>query len=143
VLHWLTETSATRASRNDRGDRRIAIQPDRCADKQRSCLYSKPFTEYTTEDFNTLVSTTLGGFLYVSQLAVKQMLRQKSGGIVNDVHYHGWTSRSQCRGIVQIMMKGALNAVTRALDHDLRRKHSRKHDSAGSDRCSHAQTGDS
>src|SRR5207245_8738385 len=35
----------------------------------------KPFIEYTTEDFNTLVSTTLAGFLYVSQLAVKQMLR--------------------------------------------------------------------
>src|SRR5258707_13522162 len=33
----------------------------------------RPFTEYTTEDFNTLVSTTLAGFLYVSQLAVKQM----------------------------------------------------------------------
>src|SRR6202044_2702607 len=32
----------------------------------------KPFTEYTTEDFNALVSTTLAGFLYVSQLAVKQ-----------------------------------------------------------------------
>ena len=26
----------------------------------------KPFTEYTTEDFDTLVSTTLAGFLYVS-----------------------------------------------------------------------------
>src|SRR6202046_5546255 len=35
----------------------------------------KPFTEYTTEDFDTLVSTTLAGFLYVSQLAIKQMLR--------------------------------------------------------------------
>ena len=43
----------------------------------------KPFTEYTTEDLNALVSTTLAGFLYVSQLAVKQMLRQKSGSIVN------------------------------------------------------------
>src|SRR5437879_9189021 len=43
----------------------------------------KPFTEYTTEDFNTLVSTTLAGFLYVSQLAVKQMLRHTSGSIVN------------------------------------------------------------
>ena len=44
---------------------------------------SKPFTEYTAEDFNRLVSTTLAGFLYVSQLAVKQMLRQKSGSIIN------------------------------------------------------------
>src|ERR1700734_4434762 len=43
----------------------------------------KPFTEYTTEDFNVLVSTTLAGFLYVSQLSVKQMLRQKSGSILN------------------------------------------------------------
>ena len=43
----------------------------------------KAFTEYTTEDFDTLVSTTLAGFLYVSQLAVRQMLRQKSGSILN------------------------------------------------------------
>src|SRR5258708_11332167 len=43
----------------------------------------KAFTEYTTEDFNTLVSTTLAGFLYVSQRAIKQMLRQKSGSIIN------------------------------------------------------------
>src|SRR5437867_5223758 len=43
----------------------------------------KPFTEYTTKDFNTLVSTTLAGFLYVSQLAIKQMLLQKSDTIVN------------------------------------------------------------
>src|ERR1700682_3812067 len=39
----------------------------------------KSFTEYTTEDFNTLVSTTLAGFLYVTQLAIKQMLQKKSG----------------------------------------------------------------
>src|ERR1700693_5619689 len=46
----------------------------------------KPFTEYTTEDFNTLVSTTLAGFLYVSQLAVKQILREKSGSIIRGDH---------------------------------------------------------
>src|ERR1051326_2008895 len=54
----------------------------------------KPFTDYTTDDFNTLVSTTLAGFLYVSQLAVKQMLRQKSGSIIN-VSTTWWTNRSQ------------------------------------------------
>src|SRR5262249_24030942 len=43
----------------------------------------KPFLDYTTEDFNTLVSTTLAGFLYVSQLTIKRMLHQKSGSIVN------------------------------------------------------------
>ena len=78
-------------------------------------LIAKPFTEYTGEDLNALVSTTLTGFLYVTQLVVKQMLRQKSGSIVNisttmiDQPIAGVTAS------VQIMIKGGLNAVTRAL----------------------------
>src|SRR5258707_13180247 len=43
----------------------------------------KPFIEYTTEDFNTLVSTTLAGFLYISPLSAKEMLRQTGGSIVD------------------------------------------------------------
>lgn len=75
----------------------------------------KPFTEYTTEDFNALVSTTLAGFLYVSQLSVKQMLRQKSGSIVN---LSTTLVDQPIAGVpvaVQVMAKGSLNAVTRAL----------------------------
>ena len=75
----------------------------------------KSFTEYTTEDFNTLVSTTLAGFLYVSQLAVKQMLRQKSGSIVNVSTTLVDQPIAGVGAAVQIMLKGALNAVTRAL----------------------------
>jgi NAD(P)-dependent dehydrogenase (short-subunit alcohol dehydrogenase family) len=75
----------------------------------------KPFTEYTTEDFNTLVSTTLAGFLYVSQLAVKQMLRQRSGNIVNVSTTLVDQPIAGVGAAVQIMMKGALHAVTRAL----------------------------
>src|SRR6266513_6257145 len=40
-------------------------------------FFTKPFTEYTPEDFRSLVSTNLEGFLYVTQLAVKRMLAQK------------------------------------------------------------------
>jgi NAD(P)-dependent dehydrogenase (short-subunit alcohol dehydrogenase family) len=75
----------------------------------------KPFTEYTTEDFNTLVSTTLAGFLYVSQLAVKQMLQQRSGNIVNVSTTLVDQPIAGVGAAVQIMMKGALHAVTRAL----------------------------
>ena len=75
----------------------------------------KPFIEYTTEDFNTLVSTTLAGFLYVSQFAVKQMLRQKSGSIVNVSTTLVDQPIAGVGASVQIMVKGALNAVTRAL----------------------------
>ena len=75
----------------------------------------KSFTEYTTEDFNTLVSTTLAGFLYVSQLAIKQMLRQKSGSIINVSTTLVDQPIAGVGAAVQIMLKGALNAVTRAL----------------------------
>jgi NADP-dependent 3-hydroxy acid dehydrogenase YdfG len=43
---------------------------------------TKPFTDFTTEDFNALVSTNLLGFLYITQLAVQQMLKQKSGNVL-------------------------------------------------------------
>ena len=78
-------------------------------------LITKPFTEYTTEDFNTLVSTTLAGFLYVTQLAVKQMMRQKSGSIINISATVVDQPIAGLGASVQIMVKGALNAVTRAL----------------------------
>lgn len=76
---------------------------------------SKPFTEYTTEDFNALVSTTLAGFLYVSQLAVKQMARQKSGSIVNISTTLVGHANTDSPASVQIMIKGGLDAVTPAL----------------------------
>jgi NAD(P)-dependent dehydrogenase (short-subunit alcohol dehydrogenase family) len=75
----------------------------------------KAFTEYTAEDFDTLVSTTLAGFLYVSQLAVKQMSKQKSGSIINISTTLVDQPIAGVGAAVQIMLKGALNAVTRAL----------------------------
>jgi len=42
----------------------------------------KPFTEYTGDDFRALVSTNLAGFIYIAQLAVKQMQAQKTGGSI-------------------------------------------------------------
>jgi len=75
----------------------------------------KPFTEYTTEEFNTLVSTTLSGFLYITQLSIKQMLKQEVGSIVNvsttivDQPVAGVTAA------VQALIKGGLHAVTRSL----------------------------
>jgi NAD(P)-dependent dehydrogenase (short-subunit alcohol dehydrogenase family) len=38
---------------------------------------------FTTDDFNSLVSTNLLGFLYITQLAVEQMLKQRAGAIVS------------------------------------------------------------
>lgn len=46
---------------------------------------SKPFVDYTAEDFKSLVSTNVEGFLYVTQFAVKQMLAQGKGGSVTGI----------------------------------------------------------
>src|SRR5260370_1590008 len=72
----------------------------------------KPFTEYTTEDFNTLVSTTLAGFLYVSQLPVKPILRQKTGSIVNISTTLVDPPTAADGTTVQIILHSPLNAPT-------------------------------
>src|SRR3984893_499545 len=36
----------------------------------------KPFTDFTTEDFDALVSTNLLGFFYITQRSVKEMLKK-------------------------------------------------------------------
>jgi NAD(P)-dependent dehydrogenase (short-subunit alcohol dehydrogenase family) len=42
----------------------------------------KPFTEYTPEDFDTLIHTNVAGYFFVTQQAVTQMRKQRSGHIV-------------------------------------------------------------
>jgi NAD(P)-dependent dehydrogenase (short-subunit alcohol dehydrogenase family) len=44
---------------------------------------SKPFTDYTEEDFELMVSTNVASFFYMSQQVIPTMQRQKSGHIVN------------------------------------------------------------
>ena len=45
---------------------------------------AKHFTDYTLDDLRSLVSVNIEGFFFITQLAIKQMLVQKSGGsIVN------------------------------------------------------------
>jgi len=43
----------------------------------------KPFTEYTPEDFETMLHTNIGGYFFVTQQAVAQMRKQKFGHIVS------------------------------------------------------------
>jgi NAD(P)-dependent dehydrogenase (short-subunit alcohol dehydrogenase family) len=76
---------------------------------------TKPFTEFTTEDFNALVSTNLLGFLYITQLTVKQMLKQKSGSVVTISAALADRPIAGTNGSVSMITKGGLNAVTRNL----------------------------
>ena len=79
-------------------------------------FFTKPFTDYTSEDFKSLVSTNLEGFLYVTQLAVKQMLAQKSGGSI--VTITAALARNPIRGVpaaVPMITKGGLETITQHL----------------------------
>jgi NAD(P)-dependent dehydrogenase (short-subunit alcohol dehydrogenase family) len=79
-------------------------------------FFTKPFTDYTAEDFNALSSTNLEGFLYVTQGAVKQMLAQKSDGSV--VTITAALAANPIAGVkasVPMITKGGLEAVTLSL----------------------------
>jgi NAD(P)-dependent dehydrogenase (short-subunit alcohol dehydrogenase family) len=79
-------------------------------------LIKKPFTDYTPEDFKSLVSTNLEGFLYITQLAIKQMLAQKTGGSI--VTITAALADNPVRGenaSVSMMTKGGLETITRQL----------------------------
>jgi NAD(P)-dependent dehydrogenase (short-subunit alcohol dehydrogenase family) len=39
-------------------------------------FFAKPFTDYTGDDFHRFVSISLEGFIFLTQLAVRQMLLQ-------------------------------------------------------------------
>lgn len=43
----------------------------------------KAFTEYTPEDFETMIGTNVAGYFFVTQQVVAQMRKQKSGHIVS------------------------------------------------------------
>lgn len=76
---------------------------------------SKPFTDYTVEDYHQLLSTNLAGFFHMTQRALRAMSRARRGHIVNI-----GTSLSQqpVAGVpsaLPILIKGGIEAATRSL----------------------------
>jgi NAD(P)-dependent dehydrogenase (short-subunit alcohol dehydrogenase family) len=76
---------------------------------------TKPFIDFTTDDFNALVSTNLLGFLYMTQFTVRQMLKQKSGNIVSVTAALADQPITGINASVSMITKGGLNTVTRSL----------------------------
>ncbi|MDB6034984.1 MAG: Short-chain dehydrogenase/reductase [Verrucomicrobiales bacterium] len=44
---------------------------------------SRPFTKCTPEDFDTMIATNVRGYFFITQQAIAQMLKQKSGHVVS------------------------------------------------------------
>ena len=87
---------------------------------------SKPFVDYSAEDFLKLSATNLEGFLYLTQLAVKQMLAQGAGGSVTSIT----TSLvdhpiANVPASIQMLSKGGLSAITLSLASEYAKNHIR------------------
>ena len=79
-------------------------------------FFPKPFLDYSTEDFRALSSTNLDGFIYITQLVVKQMLSQKSNGsIVSITATIADHPLAALTASVPMITKGGINAISRSL----------------------------
>ena len=75
----------------------------------------KPFTDYSVEDYNAITDVNLGGFFHVTQRAIRQMVDQGAGHVVNistSLVDHADSSRP-CA--LTALTKGGLAAVARSL----------------------------
>ena len=77
---------------------------------------SKPFTDYTLEDYLAITAVNLTGFFHVTQAVIRQMLTQDSGGhIVNLTTSLVDHAESENPSALVSLTKGGLAAVTRSL----------------------------
>jgi NAD(P)-dependent dehydrogenase (short-subunit alcohol dehydrogenase family) len=86
----------------------------------------KPFTEYTADDFRALVSTNVAGFIYIAQLAVKQMQAQNTGGsIVSITAALADNPIADEPASLSMITKGGVNAALRSLALEYAKEHIR------------------
>ena len=78
--------------------------------------FSKHFTDYTIDDLRSLTSVNIEGFFFMSQLAIKEMVAQETGGsIVNITTTLVGHPIAGINSAVPTITKGGLEAVTRSL----------------------------
>jgi NAD(P)-dependent dehydrogenase (short-subunit alcohol dehydrogenase family) len=76
---------------------------------------SKPFTDYTPEDYALVTGVNLAGFFWLTQRAIGQMLKQRSGHVVNISASIADRADTVEPTALAALTKGGLAAVTRSL----------------------------
>ncbi|MET3913832.1 NAD(P)-dependent dehydrogenase (short-subunit alcohol dehydrogenase family) [Variovorax sp. OAS795] len=80
---------------------------------------AKPFVDYTEEELDHLVATNLKGFVYASQAAARHMVARRQGHIVNITASIALQPNQQVPALLPVLIKGGINAATRALALEL------------------------
>jgi NAD(P)-dependent dehydrogenase (short-subunit alcohol dehydrogenase family) len=76
---------------------------------------SKPFTDYTADDYATVVGVNLTGFFWLTQRAIAEMLKRGSGHIVNITTTLADYANSATPAVLTALTKGGLASATRSL----------------------------
>lgn len=76
---------------------------------------AKPFTEYTQDDYATVIGVNLTGFFRITQLAVERMLAQGGGHIVNVTTSLVDNADSRVPSVLASLTKGGLQSATKSL----------------------------
>ncbi len=76
---------------------------------------SKPFTDYTAADYALVTGVNLAGFFWLTQRAIRQMLTQRSGHVVNISASIADRADSVEPTALTALTKGGLAAVTKSL----------------------------
>jgi NAD(P)-dependent dehydrogenase (short-subunit alcohol dehydrogenase family) len=76
---------------------------------------AKPFTQYTDEDFASIVAINLGGFFALTRRVAAEMLKQGSGHIVQITTSLVDHANSNVPSVLASLTKGGLNAATKSL----------------------------
>jgi NAD(P)-dependent dehydrogenase (short-subunit alcohol dehydrogenase family) len=75
----------------------------------------KPFTEYTAADYAAITHVNLGGFFHITQRAIRQMVAQGGGHVVNVSTTLVEHADSDRPSALPVLTKGGLAAVVRSL----------------------------
>jgi NAD(P)-dependent dehydrogenase (short-subunit alcohol dehydrogenase family) len=76
---------------------------------------SKPFTDYTADDYALVTGVNLAGFFWLTQRAIGQMLKQHGGHVVNISASIADRADAVEPTALAALTKGGLAAVTRSL----------------------------
>jgi NAD(P)-dependent dehydrogenase (short-subunit alcohol dehydrogenase family) len=76
---------------------------------------SKPFTDYTADDYATVVGVNLTGFFLLTQRAIVAMLTRGSGHVVNISTTLADYANSSTPSVLTSLTKGGLASATRSL----------------------------
>ena len=76
---------------------------------------SKPFTDYTAADYALVTGVNLGGFFWLTQRVIAEMLKRYGGHVVNISATLAEVANSSVPEVLAALTKGGLAAATRSL----------------------------